>query len=251
MSVTLLKTPAETAFADAFDAHGPLADVRKSAFQQFAETGLPHRRMEDWKWTDLRQIISKALPPAAGTKADAKAIDALVAATPFADVAKGRLVFVDGRYDAGRSTVPAGVEFATLAEAGSDKLVAGSTDPIAALNVAFMSDGAVLTFKAGSNVDAPIELLFVTTGAEAASYATRNVIVLEEGASATLIETHIGGKGEYLHNAVTQIHVGGNARLDRVKVQEEGLEGIHLSNAEVHLAASAPAGLRDIRGRGQ
>jgi Fe-S cluster assembly protein SufD len=49
MSVTLLKTPAETAFADAFDAHGPLADVRKSAFQQFAETGLPHRRMEDWK----------------------------------------------------------------------------------------------------------------------------------------------------------------------------------------------------------
>jgi Fe-S cluster assembly protein SufD len=239
MSVTLLKTPAETAFADAFDAHGPLADVRKSAFQQFAETGLPHRRMEDWKWTDLRQIISKALPPAAGTKADAKAIDALVAATPFADVAKGRLVFVDGRYDAGRSTVPAGVEFATLAEAGSDKLVAGSTDPIAALNVAFMSDGAVLTFKAGSNVDAPIELLFVTTGAEAASYATRNVIVLEEGASATLIETHIGGKGEYLHNAVTQIHVGGNARLDRVKVQEEGLEGIHLSNAEVHLAASA------------
>jgi Fe-S cluster assembly protein SufD len=234
-----MKTPAETAFANAFEAQGPLAEVRKSAFQQFAETGLPHRRMEDWKWTDLRQIISKALPPAAGTHAGAKAIDALIAATPFAGVAKGRLVFVDGQYDAGRSTVPAGVEFATLADAGSDRLVAGSTDPIAALNLAFMSDGAVLTFKAGSNVDAPVELLFVTTGAEAASYATRNVIVLEEGASATLIETHIGGEGEYLHNAVTQIHVGENARLDRVKVQEEGLEGIHLSNAEVHLAASA------------
>ncbi|MDX1717450.1 MAG: Fe-S cluster assembly protein SufD, partial [Anderseniella sp.] len=98
MSVTLLKTPAETAFAEAFSAQGPLADVRKAAFEQFAETGLPHRRMEDWKWTDLRQIISKALPPAAGTRADAKAIDALIAATPFADVAKGRLVFVDGTF---------------------------------------------------------------------------------------------------------------------------------------------------------
>jgi Fe-S cluster assembly protein SufD len=185
MSVTLMKTPAETAFADAFEATGPLADVRKAAFEQFAETGLPHRRMEDWKWTDLRQIISKALPPAAGTKADAKTIDALVAATPFAEVAKGRLVFVDGTFDEARSTIPAGVEFATIADAGSDKLVAGSTDPVAALNLAFMSDGAALTFKAGSNVDAPIELLFVTSGAEAASYATRNVIVLEEGASAT------------------------------------------------------------------
>ncbi len=239
MTVTLMKTPAEAAFADAFKAGGPLAQVRKTAFEQFAETGLPHRRMEDWKWTDLRQIISKALPPAARTKADAKAIDALVAATPFADVAKGRLVFVDGQYDAGRSAVPAGVEFATLAEAGSDRLAAGSTDPIAALNLAFMSDGAVLTFKAGSNVDTPLELLFVTTGAEAASYASRNVIVLEQGASATLIETHIGGEGEYLHNAVTQIHVGENARLDRIKVQEEGLEGIYLSNTEVHLAASS------------
>ncbi len=239
MSVTLMKTPAETAFACAFDAQGPLASVRKSAFQQFAETGLPHWRMEDWKWTDLRQIISKALPPAAGTHAGAKVIDAIVAAAPFAGVANGRLVFVDGQYDAGRSALPAGVEFATLADAGSDRLVAGSTDPIAALNLAFMSDGAVLTFKAGSNIDAPIELMFVTTGAAAASYATRNVIVLEEGASATVIETHIGGEGEYLHNAVTQIHVGENARLDRVKVQEEGLDGIHLSNAEVHLAASA------------
>ncbi len=239
MTVTLMKTPAETAFADAFKADGALAQVRKTAFEQFAETGLPHRRMEDWKWTDLRQIISRALPPAAGTRADAKAIDALAASTPFADVARGRLVFVDGQYDAARSTVPAGVEFFTLADAGSDRLAAGSTDPIAALNMAFMSDGAVLTFKAGSNVDTPIELLFVTTGAQAASYATRNVIVVEDGASATLIETHIGGKGDYLHNAVTQIHVGENARLDRVKVQEEGLEGIHLSNAEVHLAASA------------
>lgn len=240
MSVTLMKTPAEVAFADAFEAHGDLASVREGAFRQFAETGLPHRRMEDWKWTDLRQIVSKALPPAAGTKADARAVDQLVAATPFADVAKARLVFVDGKYDAVRSKLPVGdVTFASLAEAGSDLLASGSTDPIAALNLAFMSDGVVLTFKAGSNVDSPIELLFMITGAEAATYTTRNVIVVEEGASATVIETHIGGAGDYLSNAVTQIHVGDNARLDRVKVQEEGLDGIHLSNADVHLGKAA------------
>jgi len=246
MTVTLMKTPAETAYADAFRPQGALAEQRKSAFAQFAETGLPHRRMEDWKWTDLRQMISKALPPAHGTNADARIIDGLIAATPFGDVARARLVFVDGAYDEARSTMPASgdVEFVTL---GSDKLpgwlsdsfAAASTDPIAALNMAYMSDGAALRFAKGANIDAPIELLFVTTGTKAATYTTRNVIVLEDGASATLIETHIGGEAEYVHNSVTQLHVGENARLDRVKVQEEGLEGIHLSNTDVHLAGKA------------
>jgi Fe-S cluster assembly protein SufD len=246
MTVSLMKTPAETAYTDTFNPQGALADVRKTAFAQFAETGLPHRRMEDWKWTDLRQLISKALPPVAGTKASAEIIDGLIAASPFGDIARARLVFVDGAYDDARSSLPAtgDVEFVNIAADNlpdwvSDKLVAGSTDPIAALNLAYMSDGAGLRFKAGAGMDAPIELLFVTTSQQAATYTTRNVVVLDEGASATLIETHIGGTGEYLHNAVSQLHIGDNARLDRVKVQEEGLDAIHLSNTDVQLADSA------------
>ncbi len=246
MTVTLMKTPAETAYVNAFKPQGALAEVRKSAFAQFAETGLPHRRMEDWKWTDLRQLISKALPPASGTKASAGTIDTLISASPFGDVARARLVFVDGSYDPARTVLPAtgDVEFASLGTDDlpdwlSGKLVAGSTDPIAALNLAYMSDGAGIRIKAGSTMDAPIELLFITSAEQSATFTTRNVVVLEDGASATLIETHIGGSGEYLHNSVTQLHVGDNARLDRVKVQEEGLDAIHLSNTEVHLAGSA------------
>lgn len=246
MTVTLIKTPAETAYLEGFEAKGVLADKRKSAFARFAETGLPHRRMEDWKWTDLRQMISSVLPPATGTKASDSDVDALVAESPFADIARARIVIVDGAYDKARSRLPVSgdIEFASLGSGElpawvSDAVVAGSTDPIDALNLAYMSDGAALRFAKGSNVDAPIELLFVTTAASAATYTTRNVIVLEDGATATVIETHIGGKGEYVHNAVTQLHIGDNARLDRVKIQEEGLDGIHLSNTDIHLASSA------------
>lgn len=149
MTVSLMKTPAETAYTDAFDPQGVLAEVRKTAFAQFAETGLPHRRLEDWKWTDLRQLISKALPPVTGTTASADIIDGLIAASPFGDVVRARLVFVDGVHDAARSALPAtgDVEFVNLGADDlpdwlSDKLVAGSTDPIAALNLAYMSDGA-------------------------------------------------------------------------------------------------------------
>ena len=121
MTVTLMKTPAETAYTEAFNPQGVLADVRKSAFAQFAETGLPHRRMEDWKWTDLRQLMSRALPPVSGTTASADTIDALIAGSPFGDVARAlgfevvSLDLVDalgtcqhrlGRHTAGVQAVP-------------------------------------------------------------------------------------------------------------------------------------------------
>jgi Fe-S cluster assembly protein SufD len=119
------------------------------------------------------------------------------------------------------------------------RLVAGSTDPIAALNLAYVSDGACLRIGPDVKSDAPVELLFVTTGSEPVSYTTRNLVVLDEGARATVVETYIGGGNEYLHNAVSQVDIGKNARLDRIKVQEEGLAAIHLSNAEVRLDEGA------------
>ena len=133
MTVSLMKTEAETAYTDAFNPQGALADVRQSAFAQFAETGLPHRRMEDWKWTDLRQLISRAFPPASGTSASAEAIDGLIAASPFGDVARARLVFVDGTYDASRSSLPAtgDVDFASACEnAGAITPVPGGVGPM-------------------------------------------------------------------------------------------------------------------------
>src|ERR1700759_2415442 len=100
--VHLMKTAAETALADAFSsAKGRLpgdaavAQLRERAFRQFETRGLPHRRVEEWKYTDLRALMRDALPlappPDAAAKAKAKDAGAL-----FAGVDTRRLVFVDG-----------------------------------------------------------------------------------------------------------------------------------------------------------
>ena len=59
MAIAVQKTAAETAYLEGFAAGNDwLAAERQKGFDAFAATGLPHRRMEDWKWTDLRQLIN-------------------------------------------------------------------------------------------------------------------------------------------------------------------------------------------------
>ena len=241
MAVAVQKTAAETAYLEGFDAGADwLADERRRGFDAFAVTGLPHRRMEDWKWTDLRQLIGKAFPPAKGGATGD--IDALVAMSPVKDIARGRLVFINGEYDAARSQFPASgdVEVTALSAATTAQQI-GETeaDPIDGLNRAYVTDGAHVRIKAGSNADAPLELVFASASASEATFTTRNVIVVEEGASATVFETHLGQGDAYVSNTVTEVKLAVGARLDRIKIQMESAGAYHLANLTADLGENA------------
>ena len=104
LSTQVIKTAAETALAQAFSqarARLPgdeaIAAQRAAAFDVFAKEGLPHRRIEDWKYTDLRVLMRDAKPLAARPmprpRRAAKTAGALVG-----DVETRRLVFVDGAF---------------------------------------------------------------------------------------------------------------------------------------------------------
>ncbi len=255
MNVALPRTKAESAYLEAVAAGdaGPewLGRLRRAGKESFAGLGLPHRRLEDWKWFDLRQIVDRAYPPALRATASKGEVAALIARSPFASIARARLVFVNGQFDEAHSQAPASgdVEFQRLGADDApkwltDTVAADGKDPISALNAAFVSDGGALRIAAGATADAPIELLFVTTAAEPSTLTTRNVILLEEGASATIIETHIGGTEAYVANSVTEARLGKGARLDRVKLEAEGQAAIHLAN--FHADVGEHATLRDF-----
>jgi Fe-S cluster assembly protein SufD len=192
---------------------------------------LPHRRMEDWRWTDLRQLIDKPYPPRVKVAAEEKDVARLLKSSPFAKIAARRMVFVNGEFSAKHSKLANGE--------GAAKIV--DDEPILRMNAAFVTGGAHLTIE--GTADTPIELVFTATKADPRLIATRNVIDIAPGAVATLIETHIG-EGSYLANSVTEIRLGEGARLDRVKVEHDAEEAIHLSHAYVALAKSAS--LRDF-----
>src|ERR1700757_408405 len=94
-----IRTAAEQALADAFAARkttlarDPLAAQREAAFSRFAAEGLPHRRVEDWKYTDLRALMREAKPLAGPPDAEGIA-RAKNAGAALAGVAARRIVLV-------------------------------------------------------------------------------------------------------------------------------------------------------------
>ena len=85
------------AFQEAFDASGDPA--RQKAFARFAETGLPHHKIEAWKYTSLVHLARTAFQPA-------PANFELNGALPARLGDAARVVFVNGRYSGMLSDAP-------------------------------------------------------------------------------------------------------------------------------------------------
>ena len=255
--VAIIKTAAETALAQEF-AHArarlpggkAIAAQRAAAFDVFAREGLPHRRVEEWKYTDLRALMRDAKPLAAPPDAEAKA-RARSAGALIGDVETRRLVFVDGAFVAELSDI-AGLEPGLSVSSLADALASGdpvlathlgklapANDVAVALNTALMGDGAVIRIAAGITVGRPIHLLFVASEKPAATF-TRSLVVVEKGARAMLIESYEGPSGsDYQVNAAVEVFVGDEAHVDHVKLIGEGYDALHVSTLAAAIGARA------------
>ena len=207
--------------------HKNVRDWREAALEQFAAFGLPHRRVEEWKYTGLRVLMPEVNPLAGLLPAVAADIGIEAAAgQALAHLDAYRAVFVDGMFRPDLSTVrdAAGVTLHPLramleAETGSIQAVAKfppmERDVIAALAAAFATDGAILSVSPGVRLEKPIHLIFIAAGA-AKLAATQSAIVIGEGADATLIETHAAAENAQAFSSMRLI-LGAGARLRHVR----------------------------------
>jgi Fe-S cluster assembly protein SufD len=225
--------------------------VRAAAFNHFVLSGLPHSRVEAWKYTDLRRLMRDAKPLAAPP--DAKAMgQAQDAGALLAGHGFRRLVIVDGTFVPELSDLDAlgaGLLVRSMAEAlaldepllsqGLGPMVPAG-DPALALNTALAGDGVVITISPGATIARPIHLVFVNSSATPAAMVTRSLVVVGGGARATIVETHEGrDKSDYQVNTLLQLVVGDEARVDHVKVTSEGNAAIHVSTLLANVGARA------------
>jgi Fe-S cluster assembly protein SufD len=255
--VTPIRTAAETALATAFadvrtrlPGDGAVAAQREAAFSLFARQGLPHRRIEEWKYTDLRALMRDAKPLAAPPDAAAKA-RAKTAGALLGDVETRRLVFVDGAFVPELSDLKSlerGLSIGSLADALVDGdpavlahlgKLAPSGDVAVALNTAFMGDGAVIRLAEGATVERPLHLVFVASEKPSATFV-RSLVVAAPGARVMLIESHEGPAGsDYQVNSALEMFVGEGAHVDHVKVIGEGADALHVSTLAAAIGAHA------------
>jgi Fe-S cluster assembly protein SufD len=219
--------------------------LRADAFKQFETRGLPHRRVEEWKYTDLRALMRDAYPLAPPPDAAAKA-RAKSAGKMLAGVDCRRLVFVDGVFALELSDLApeAGLTIGSLAEAlgKGDRQVAdrvGKTfetdDTAVALNTALMGDGAVIQVAKGTELKRPIHLVFASGSETPSSVFTRSLVVVGEGAKATIIDDHDSGNAQV--NAALELSVGDEAQVDYFKLTRA--RALHVASLLASIGARA------------
>ena len=259
-----IKTAAELKLAASFAAMrdtlpgGPLLSKRRlAAFKHFEALGLPHRRVEEWKYTDLRALMRDAAPLAGVPPSEAVAAATKAGAIFGSSEATRRLLFVDGAFASDRSDLgrlEPGLEIVAMgtALAEGDAVVAAqcgdvvpTDDVIVALNTAFMGDGAVIRVADDAHIERPIHLVFVSTSKSAAAVFPRSLVVVGRRARLTLLESFEGPDGvDYQVNSAVELVVGDGANVSHVKVGREGNHALHLSTVMARIGAGSA--LRDI-----
>ena len=201
-------------------------ETQRAAFERFLATGFPTQRDEDWKFTNLNALARMNFELADPAYTADVAESDLIAGLP-ADAL--RMVFVNGFFAPFLSTGGAMLEnLRDIKPAYADP-----SKPFVAMNTAFASDGSYVRVPARTVAEQPIYLVHLSiSGAHATFSTSRNLIVVEEGAHASIVEYYLG-TGTYFTNALTEISAGDGALVNHYKVQRESEEAFHVSTVQI------------------
>ena len=237
-------------FAGNGGSEGPawLPGVRRAAIERFAAVGFPTSRDEEWRFTPVAPIARAEFRPALPGTVTREALAPFL----FGHAEWPQLVFVNGKYAPELSVVPAlpfGVKLGNLASAlrrdGAllerhlTRHARPETTPFAALNTAFMRDGALVYVPPGTVLDDPIHLLFVTSPDAGGSVAyPRNLVIVERGARASVVESYVtlAEGASYFTNAVTEVVSGEDAWTEHTRIQRESERAYHMGFTHVDQA---------------
>jgi Fe-S cluster assembly protein SufD len=207
---------------------------RNQAFQDFVVQGIPTRKNENYKYTNLHPRFSpdyKFVHQREYNDVDTKTV--YRCDVPKLDI-KPKLIFNGWYHNSDNSSLelPEGVILGGLEEiAGKHpellekyyaKIANTAADPMVALNTAYAKDGYFIYVPKNVNIENPIQLINFLQAENHTFVTQRNLIILESGASAKLILCdHTLNQNQYLNNSVTEIFVGDNANLDYYTLQNQ------------------------------
>ncbi len=211
-----------------------LTDIRQQSKNWLSRLSVPTRKDEDWRFIDLSSLTA--------TKFVTVQNPEVKSYSPLPETKNSLLVYVNGIYDPKLSDVsglPEGIYVGNLANLPPDYDVAKyfarqpGVDAFTALNTAGGNDLAIVWASKNLVVETPIQLIFIAEGESSTSFAQpRTLIVGEMGSSISLVEQYIG-TGEYFTNAVTEVFLQSNSRVNHTRIQQESAASYHIGKTAV------------------
>ncbi|MFW5443626.1 MAG: Fe-S cluster assembly protein SufD [Methylococcaceae bacterium] len=222
-----------------------LKAIRAEAFEFFSGKGFPSLREEEWRYTNVSAIEKKLF--STQLNLDASEVDNEWLKRYQLDDAL-TVVLINGQFSKQHSRLEGlsdTISVLSMADALQQqpelvekyltKAVSNKEHSFVAFNSAWFSDGLFVHVPAKQVLDTPIQILHVVTQADFLA-TTRNVLVVDEMAEVSVIETFVGGDAAYLTAAVTEVFVEKNASLTLYKMQSEGDKAYHFGGTYVKQA---------------
>jgi Fe-S cluster assembly protein SufD len=239
-------------------------ELRAEAVDRLGALKLPTTRDEEWRFTDISPLANLSLQPARAVSSSLQVSDI---AHFHLDEAAVRLVFVDGSFAPHLSLLPNAVgsrEHAPVtvgnlrvalsgqgegrhgesaeqhfAEQHLGKHVQFRNNLFAAVNTAFLHDGALIMARRNAVIEKPIHLLFIATQTETANHP-RCLVIAESGSAITFVEDYVAlREGVCVTNAVTEIFLADNSEVNHVRVQRDSGEAFHIANCAVSVGRAS------------
>ena len=212
--------------------------LRRRGLGAFRQHGLPTRRVERWRYTPLAGLpVNRTENLGAVTESAAAGLPVGVAELPEVLMVDGSLARRPDRLSDG--VVIEALEDALRGETGSlrdvlDNLeIHGPDVSLSALNTAMLGQGAVIRVRAGFDAGSMM-LRWLSEDHSALMRHSRLCVLLEPGASLQLVEQFEGSTNNGTRmNLVTQIHLGSDARLEQVRLQQESEDAVLITRTEV------------------
>lgn len=225
-----------------------LQDVRQQAKSWLSHLSVPTRKDEDWRFIDLSDLTAGKFVAPASKKAFYE--------TSLQETKNNRLVFVNGTYNAELSNVtalPTGIYVGSLDDLPQEHKASeyfaqshGAQDAFTSLNTAGGNCIAVIWANKNVVVETPIHLLFITDGQQEAAFTQPRILIVAETSSSVSLVEEYAGVGKYFTNAVTEVFVKNNARVNHTRLQQESTASYHIGKTSVSQARDSRYAMNEI-----
>ncbi|MGH2666570.1 Fe-S cluster assembly protein SufD [Flavobacterium sp.] len=221
------------AFEENVDVDADLHGIRTLAIKNFEDKGFPTKKEESWKYTSLNTILKNdfSVFPKKENAIEFKEVKKFF----LNDLDTYKVIFIDGIFSSYlSSTTHDGLDVCLMSSALTKpkykmiidtffNQVASKEESLTTLNTAFANEGAYINIPKSKVVEKPIEIIYFSTGNEAALMVQpRNLIIVGENAHVQIIERHQSlNENPVLTNSVTEIFAQKRAIVDYYKIQND------------------------------
>ncbi|MGC1310136.1 MAG: Fe-S cluster assembly protein SufD [Phormidesmis sp.] len=259
---TYLKHLLTQASAAADESGLGLKALRESAIALVNERSFPHGKDEEWRFTDLSDML--ALPFERAIQPSGKSLDSDSNLLSNVTTLEGgyRLTSLNGHYSPvlsidGRCDsapmLPEGAVVAPLSMLASHSVygdrvnqiitqrlaqIQGSGEVFTALNTAGFSDVMVVWIRADQVIDHPIHIVRVAQGGHISHL--RTLVIAERHAKFTVVESFWGDRDQSrCNNSVSEFLLEDGAQVEHIRLQDEGAQTFHIAKTAVSQAANS------------